>query len=756
MSTQELLGRDLILSPKFSRFFIPEGLICLSEEESLFFQGQLYHPLLNYIEQEGRSPLVGGDCPFHLAQYLSAIQALDHAGCVVEATSTQNAYVKPCPPIIENKLGKVEGKSKTLCPNELSPKGTPLINLTVCWQQPSVFHDLQEMLPKGWSLIVVDDFLDPRLSAITHLLIQQGQQCALLKPRGKTFSLLPKLHCLECLQQRVLHNQPLKRWLLQNTHYDYIPVPLEAHIHDLEACLDWAKQHLKVCDEGQQGHVVCYDHPTHSTTHHRTTHHSIQCLPKCAHQGDCLSGLPVLTFNKALQEAATQIISFKADGGFRSQAPSDSIKKLMTAVSPFTGILVKLEALPGQTQTNLDANQLQCHFHKAIFNKPTFSDQSITQQEFFQVTLGKGFGHDQSQLSALGEAFERLSACYHGDEPYAYLPANAITLPTLSPQALMGFSAKQYEDFIHTAAEHLDEPGVIPYHSDQPQRWTLAFNLTKDCYYAIPFDFCYTQTPPTTLAQKYPFSRWNSNGCAAGSHLAEAVIQGIFEVIERDAVAQWWYHEKRCPEVSLSQLALTEKDLQTISNHFDEHWSYWLLDLTTDIPLPTFTAIGQHKLTGAIRMGFGCHCHATLAGKRALSELGQLIAVGDSGPKSFDFNQLTLTPFLCPDPHQKKTNSWHQYQAEWSSPRTFDTVIDFCITVCRDVGLDILVHEYHRPDHPLKSVKVIIPGCCHIWPRFNAKRLNLTESGNRSNPASSSCSDDSSNNFPPNQTPLYL
>jgi hypothetical protein len=35
----------------------------------------------------------------------------------------------------------------------------------------------------------------------------------------------------------------------------------------------------------------------------------------------------------------------------------------------------------------------------------------------------------------------------------------------------------------------------------------------------------------------------------------------------------------------------------------------------------------------------------------------------------------------------------------------------------------VLVHEYGRPDLPLRTVKVIVPGAGHFWPRLGARRL---------------------------------
>ena len=45
------------------------------------------------------------------------------------------------------------------------------------------------------------------------------------------------------------------------------------------------------------------------------------------------------------------------------------------------------------------------------------------------------------------------------------------------------------------------------------------------------------------------YCRPSSNGSAAGNRLEEAILQGLFEAVERDAVAIWWYSRLPRPPV---------------------------------------------------------------------------------------------------------------------------------------------------------------------------------------------------------------
>ena len=44
----------------------------------------------------------------------------------------------------------------------------------------------------------------------------------------------------------------------------------------------------------------------------------------------------------------------------------------------------------------------------------------------------------------------------------------------------------------------------------------------------------------------------DSNGCAAGNTIEEAIVQGFLELVERDSYAIWWYNRLQRAELDLS------------------------------------------------------------------------------------------------------------------------------------------------------------------------------------------------------------
>jgi ribosomal protein S12 methylthiotransferase accessory factor len=49
--------------------------------------------------------------------------------------------------------------------------------------------------------------------------------------------------------------------------------------------------------------------------------------------------------------------------------------------------------------------------------------------------------------------------------------------------------------------------------------------------------------------------------------------------------------------------------------------------------------------------------------------------------------------------------------------------LEFCMQKLARAGLELLVTDYSRPDVELSTVKVIVPGLRHFWPRFAPGRL---------------------------------
>ena len=160
-----------------------------------------------------------------------------------------------------------------------------------------------------------------------------------------------------------------------------------------------------------------------------------------------------------------------------------------------------------------------------------------------------------------------------------------------------------------------------------PIAWVRAWSLTEDRWRWLPRDYCYANTPEPRCG------RFNPNGHAAGGSLEEAVLQGFLELVERDAVAIWWYNRLCRPR--LAPETIRDPHLHTLAEGLAaQGWSTWLLDLTTDLGIPCFAASARASSDGRWAIGsFGCHFEVAIAAERAMTELIQLYrADGRDGP----------------------------------------------------------------------------------------------------------------------------
>src|SRR5205085_9528381 len=85
--------------------------------------------------------------------------------------------------------------------------------------------------------------------------------------------------------------------------------------------------------------------------------------------------------------------------------------------------------------------------------------------------------------------------------------------------------------------------------------WTPPWSLTQDRDRLLPTAYAYFGYNHHPIAQQdgvtARFAYGDSNGCAAGNTIEEAIFQGLLELLERDSVATWWYSRVQRPAVDL-------------------------------------------------------------------------------------------------------------------------------------------------------------------------------------------------------------
>ena len=105
-------------------------------------------------------------------------------------------------------------------------------------------------------------------------------------------------------------------------------------------------------------------------------------------------------------------------------------------------------------------------------------------------------------------------------------------------------------------------------------------------------------------------------------------MQGFLELVERDAYAIWWYNQLQRPAVDLAKF--DDSYVHDLQRQLTETGRrLWVLDITSDLGIPTFVAITHWIEDGReyIEFGSGAHFDARIAMLRTLTELNQFMSM---------------------------------------------------------------------------------------------------------------------------------
>ena len=552
----------------------------------------------------------------------------------------------------------------------------------------------------GPLVIVAADYLAPACGDQANAALHAGRACFLVKPNGVRPFIGPYFAgtagqaCPRCLTHALDEQRPVERLLLRSGPAARRPViPSAARPASLAASANLAALHLRTILShpdplAMSGRLWTLDFPRLRLVEHRVRHR-----PQCGWCGD--PELQARIGERPISLAPVSI-AFAEDGGFRREPPAASYGRLRHLVSPVLGPVTHLHPMPGR---HSDAHPV---FSSGYLVVPA---QRVETDAFDRPCAGKGTSVDQARMSALAEAIERYAGVYRGDEAVVEATVEQLGDEAIHPARLQLFSAAQM------TARDLAPP---PLDNRTRIAWTPAWSLNDQRRRYVPLAYCYAEAPADRGAT---FCRPSSNGSAAGNCLEEAILQGLFEAVERDAVAIWWYGRVRRPQASVPRQAAAVFAAHRAA-YEQRGWSLWTLDLTHDVRLPVVVAIATHETSDRLALGFGCHSMPELALTRALSELNQVLDPDGAVASPWDRMAASELEHLRPDPRAGPIAP----AAEITS-RDLKVHVETWVNRLRDLGLETLVVDKTRPDVALNVAQTIIPGLRHVWPRFAAGRL---------------------------------
>ena len=583
------------------------------------------------------------------------------------------------------------------------------------------------------TVMVCDDYVEERLAEVNRRQLEARAPWMLVRPRGIRPLFGPVFRgdeegpCWACLAYRLRGHQEVHSFLRNVAGEEAAFRPFAGDPALLEALYGLiAAEIVKwlVLEESAPLHqqAIAMDVATFTSSHH-----PVMRRPQCPACGDEKLRRPDRPPEALLLKSSPRAVS--NSGGARTVAPEITLAKYRHLVSPISGVVTWL-----RRTTDVADSWLHVYWAGSNLGMRSRSLSSL-RRSLRSKSAGKGSTREQSEVSALCEALERYSGCFHGDEIRVRkrFADFAGSEEAIHPNDAQLFSDTQLDDAASINAK--GHPyNIVPERLDPEAEldWTPVWSFTQQRHRYMPTSMLYSMAPEQRTAADLIA---DSNGCAAGNTLEEAILQGFYELAERDAFAIWWYNELKVPAVDLASFG--DEYLASAAEYYGRfERDLWMLDVTSDLGIPAFVALSRRPdaETEDIIYGAGAHADPRIAALRAVCELNQCLTwlprpgSRDGRPMIDDplalwwwkTARLADCSWLAPAEDAPLREASHYTVNETADMRED---VEHCRALVEAGGMEFLVLDQTRPDIGMPVVRVIVPGMRHFWERLAPGRL---------------------------------
>ncbi|AMD16982.1 hypothetical protein TL18_02440 [Methanobrevibacter sp. YE315] len=328
--------------------------------------------------------------------------------------------------------------------------------------------------------------------------------------------------------------------------------------------------------------------------------------------------------------------------------------------------------------------------------RPTAEDGAIS------IYGGKGVSKDHAKASAMMEGFERYSAEKQDRDETIIATIDEIG---------------QKGDYVNPKSLNLPQKFEKEDIGNLTLEWNLAHDLISGNDYYVPSNAVFH--PYTHDASIQSLFKSNTNGLASGNILEEAILHGMFEVIERDAWSIFELTHKNYAQINTDSIE-SELINETIDKFESNGIKIKLMDFTADIEIPTIAASADDTITrdaGLLTLGMGTHLDPEVAILRALTEVAQSRATQINGAREdtvrADFareagyeRMKRINKFYFKEEEEKINLQDIENKSTTSVSEDIDIVKEELMA--NDIK-QILYTDLTRPELDVSVVRIIIP-----------------------------------------------
>jgi bacteriocin biosynthesis cyclodehydratase domain-containing protein len=709
-------GKDVVqFAPNFTVYVLPPDVVSLySEDRKFFLHGELYVALAEAIGKTGKS----------LGRLVRELERKFPSDQINEALKRlgDRRYIVPASPAAD---GTVAGYWASLgLPSEVAESNlkncrvrVEAIDVKGATELGAALGELGVRLVKSspdLTITLVSDYLERQLAQLNRQRVSDKTPWLLVQPSG-VFPLVGPVFkpgesaCWTCLFDRMIRNREIKGFLDRGGAQPVAVSPLVGNTFGQSAIQFAAVEIAKAIASGfrtdLRDHIASFDLMGATIAKHYVAHR-----PQCPTCGAKKLQNPRRAPQPIVNGPGAKLIM--TSGGYRTVTSRVTVARYRKHVSPLTGVVKRLERIEADLPMNTN------FFAQHNFSAPAMSVDQL-RSGLTGGSFGKGSTAEQAEASALMEAIERYSGIFQGDEIRMkrrftdFAPGEAILANDVQLFSESQFAARHEPagDDSHPIPEPIDPTAKI--------EWSPAWSLRDQRFRYFPTGLMYFF---------YRDAHTDSNGCAAGNTLQEAIVQGFLELVERDAYAIWWYNRSQRSEVDLSEF--DDSYIRDIKTQFtDAGRKLWVLDVTNDLGVPTYVAVMHWIKDGQenIEFGSGAHFDRRIALLRSLTELSQFLSIGLMGGGSGDKSSLDgITPLRLENYPFLIPASRPVVVPELGINVPLDSAreqVEACVEIARRAGYDFLVLDQTRPDVEVSVARVIVPGLRHFYRRFAPGRL---------------------------------
>lgn len=211
---------------------------------------------------------------------------------------------------------------------------------------------------------------------------------------------------------------------------------------------------------------------------------------------------------------------------------------------------------------------------------------------------GMGLDLPLARVSAMMAAIERFSGEYHGDQMVCASYEEAGVARAVDPESL-----------------------ILPRPLEQGEKlhWTPGADIMNCEQVLVPSNAVFF--PYDTLGMTMPLFQSDPSGLASGNVREEAILHGLLELLERDAMSR----AERRRDMGKRLVMDTDGPARALLGRFTSAGvaiHLWLLEGRTRVPVVA-AAADDHvtKDPALLMMGSGCHPDPEIAASRALTEV---------------------------------------------------------------------------------------------------------------------------------------